>query len=120
MAAPCSEVEVRLELERLLRSKEFAGAGRAARFLKYVVEHSLADDRSALKEVVIGSEVCDRPPGYDPKIEPIVRIEARRLRTKLDDFYKDRTDSAVRISIPKGAYLASFEACGDPRGRRPI
>jgi Tol biopolymer transport system component len=120
MSQQYSDREVLEELERLLASKGFAGANRAARFLRYVVERSLANDRAGLKEVVIGTEVFDRPAGYDPKIEPIVRIEARRLRTKLDDFYEARTDSAVRISVPKGAYLASFERCGDPQAKHPV
>ena len=106
---PYSELLVLGELDRLLASREFATADRAARFLRYAVERSLADDREGLKESVIGKEVFDRRAGYDSKAEPIVRTEARRLRAKLDQFYSYTNDSQVRISMPKGAYFAVFE-----------
>ena len=102
--------EVTGELNRLLASREFANAERLARFLKYVVERSLAGDRDSLKESVIGIEVFDRAPDYDPKSEPIVRTEARRLRSRLDEYYQDTSRSSpIRILIPKGSYVAIFE-----------
>jgi hypothetical protein len=116
---PYSELLVLGELERLLASREFATAGRAARFLRYASERSLADDREGLKESVIGKEVFDRRAGYDSKAEPIVRTEARRLRAKLDQFYSYTNDSQVRISIPKGGYLAVFETIVQPEAAVP-
>ena len=102
--------EVTGELNRLLASREFANAERLARFLKYVVERTLAGDRDSLKESVIGIEVFDRAPDYDPKSEPIVRTEARRLRSRLDEYYQDPSRSSpIRILIPKGSYVAIFE-----------
>jgi hypothetical protein len=68
-----------------------------------------------LKEVVIGTEIFDRPAGYDPKIEPIVESKRGVCAPSWTISNKDRTDSAVRISIPKGAYRRSRDA----RNRRP-
>jgi hypothetical protein len=115
MSQQYSHREVLAELERVLASKGFAGASRAARFLKYVVDRSLANDRAGLKEVVIGTEIFDRPAGYDPKIEPIVESKRGVCAPSWTISNKDRTDSAVRISIPKGAYRRSRDA----RNRRP-
>ncbi|MGC4056441.1 MAG: LpqB family beta-propeller domain-containing protein [Paludibaculum sp.] len=88
------------------------------RFLTYAVEHSLAQDLGQLKESVIGGAVFDRPATYDPKSDPIVRIEARRLREKLASYYsKEGKDDPIRINLPKGGYVTSFETVR--RSRKP-
>jgi len=110
-----TESEIRSELDRVLRSREFAGAERLSRFLRFVVDRTLSGDREGLKESIIGIEVFDRNSGYDPKSEPIVRTEARRLRSKLDEYY-DQTGRgySIRISVPKGGYVAAFDARPQP------
>jgi TolB-like protein len=63
-----------------------------------------------LKEYNLGLEVFQRPPDYDPKIDPIVRVQARRLRSKLDEYYaSEGADTSLVIHIPKGAYVPVFE-----------
>src|SRR5204863_6822573 len=63
-----------------------------------------------VKESVIGVEVFGRSPGYDPRIEPIVRIEARRLREKLQAYYeKQGSQDPVVIQLPKGGYVPTFD-----------
>lgn len=97
--------EVRGQLDRLLASSGFAKAGRMSRFLKFVVERSLAGEGERLKEYVIGVEVFDRDASYDPRVDAIVRVEAARLRTKLAEYYAgDGHDDAVVLSLPKGGY----------------
>jgi Tol biopolymer transport system component len=115
MAGGHSKSEILHELEAILTSREFANAGRLSAFLRYVVENSIEGKRECLKESVIGTEVFGRPAGYDPKVEPIVRTEARRLRARMDEYYS-REDRwyRVKISIPKGGYAAAFE-----EGNRP-
>lgn len=114
------EADVRAELNRILASREFAGAGRLCRFLRFVVERTLAGDRDSLKESIIGAEVFDRAPGYDPKLEPVVRTAAMRLRTKLDQYYdQPGRPWLIRISVPKGAYLAAFETRPQPLALTP-
>ncbi|HEY3516370.1 MAG TPA: adenylate cyclase, partial [Gammaproteobacteria bacterium] len=75
--------DVRRQLDRLLASAGFANAGRMSRFLKFVVEKTLAGEGERLKEYVIGVEVFDRDASYDPRLDSIVRVEAARLRAKL-------------------------------------
>ena len=106
------ESDVLAELDAILASREFGGADRLCRFLRFVVQRTLAGDRESLKESVIGTEVFDREPGYEVKIDPIVRTAALRLRAKLDDYYglPGRPYRAGKISIPKGAYSGCIRA----------
>ena len=99
--------DVRRQLDRLLASALFANAGRMSRFLKFVVDKSLAGEGERLKEYVIGVEVFDRDASYDPRLDSIVRVEAARLRTKLAEYYAgEGRDDAVVLSLPKGGYTA--------------
>jgi Tol biopolymer transport system component len=102
--------EIRQELQAILSSAEFVGSARLCRFLEFVVGQYLRGSAGDLKETVIGVEVFDREPGYDPKLEPIVRTEARRLRSKLEHYYETiGRDRPVRILIPKGGYAPVVE-----------
>ena len=90
------------------------------RFLRFSVEESLAGNDGRLKEQIIGTEVFDRRSEYDPRIDPIVRVEARRLRAKLKAYYASlgRGDS-IMIGLPKGAYLPFFKTrAAAPQGSR--
>jgi TolB-like protein len=100
-----SEDDVRRQLDRLLASAAFANAGRMSRFLKFVVEKTLAGERERLKEYVVGIEVFDRATSYDPRVDSIVRVEAARLRSKLAEYYagEGRGDDVV-LTLPKGGY----------------
>jgi TolB-like protein len=97
--------EVRRQLDRLLASAVFANAGRMSRFLRFVVDQTLAGEGERLKEYVIGVEVFDRDATYDPRLDSIVRVEAARLRSKLAEYYagEGRSDALV-LSLPKGGY----------------
>jgi TolB-like protein len=97
--------DVRHQLDRLLASAVFANAGRMSRFLKFVVDQTLAGRAERLKEYVIGVEVFDRDTSYDPRLDSIVRVEAARLRSKLAEYYagEGRGDVVV-LSLPKGGY----------------
>ena len=103
--------QIRSALERVVASPGFAGAGRLGPFLRYLVRRTLADGGAGLKESVIGVEVFGRPADYDPRTDPIVRVEARRLRSRLADYYggPGAADS-VRIDLPKGGYIPTFSA----------
>jgi TolB-like protein len=101
--------DVRAELERVLASGSFASTSRLSRFLRFVVERSLAGEAERLKEYVIGVEVFDRDEQYDPRIDSIVRVEAGRLRAKLDEYYRGAGESdPVAIVIEKGSYAPVF------------
>ena len=101
------------QLERVLASTVFAGSARLSRFLRFVSERSIAGEGERLKEYVIGVEVFDRDERYDPRIDSIVRVEAGRLRTKLEQYYQGvgRNDAIV-IRLEKGSYAPTFESRG--------
>lgn len=102
--------EVVLQLDRILRDKRFAGAERTARFLRYVVERTLEGAASQIKEMVIATDLYGRSSDYDPKIDSMVRVEATRLRTKLQSYYAEQGyRDPVSIIIPKGSYVPRFE-----------
>ncbi len=100
---------VRGELDRILASRVFAGSARLSRFLRFVVERTLAGDGERLKEYVLGVEVFDRSTDYDPRMDSIVRVEAARVRVKLDEYYSgEGAADTVLISIRKGSYAPTF------------
>jgi TolB-like protein len=102
--------EIRLQLDRILASDGFANADRMTGFLRYVVERALAGESDQVKEYTIGVAVFGRNEQYDPRLDSIVRVEARRLRTKLDEYYAGigREDPIV-IEMRRGAYVPAFE-----------
>ena len=103
--------DVRAALERVLRSPVFANAGRLSRMLRFLVDRTLAGEAGQLKEYVVGVEVFDRPADYDPRLDSIVRVEARRLRAKLAEYYDgDGRADPVRFRLPKGGYVPTIEA----------
>ena len=100
---------VQAELEGILASNAFSRAGRLSSFLRFVVERTLRGESSELKEYSLGLEVFRRSESYDPRIDPIVRVEARRLRSKLERYYEDEgKDDLVQIELPKGGYAPVF------------
>ena len=110
-----SEPAVRAELDRILASKGFATAGRLSKLLRYVVGKTLAGESDQLKEYAVGIEVFERDAKYDPRLDSIVRVEAGRLRTKLDEYYNgEGSASPIRINLPRGGYSAVFEPVAAP------
>jgi TolB-like protein len=97
---------VRDHLERVVADDLFSGAARLCRFLRFTVESKLSGREDQVKEFVIGREVFDRKDGYDPRLDPIVRVEARRLRAKLAEYYAGpgRTEP-LRLEYPRGSYV---------------
>src|SRR5262245_47418808 len=107
--------EVERQLHRVLESEAFANADRARRFLRYVVARTLAGEGDRLKEFVIGVDVFDRDDQYDPRIDSIVRVEAGRLRNKLDQYYRSAgDDDRVLIRVPRGSYVPEIEWRASP------
>lgn len=106
---------IRHSLEEILASRAFAQSKRMCRFLRFTVEEALAGRGCSLKEAVIGPAVFDRPADFDPRTDPIVRVEARRLRSKLARYYQDKPDAGpVCIEFPVGSYAPQFRARSVP------
>ena len=98
--------EVSAALERILSSAPFARSSQLANFLRFVVNEQLSGRDEAPKEYALGRQVFGRGADYDPRIDPIVRVQARQLRFKLSEYY-ETTGAAdpIRIEMPKGSYL---------------
>ena len=112
--------EVRRCLERVLSSEMFRRTERQSRFLRYVVEHTLDGRPEALKEYTLALEVFDRDSTYDPKLDSTVRVEASKLRARLDRYYStEGSGDSVRIDMPKGAYAVRFVASEQPAEPAP-
>ena len=95
-------------LDQALNSPLFRNAGRQSRFLRFVVDAALQSPEATIKEFDIGIAVYDRRTDYDPRTDPIVRVEAARLRARLREYYEMTPPERVRIDIPKGRYVPLF------------
>ena len=102
---------IRSQIARIVESPMFAQSARLNRFLSFVVETCLAGQEQNLKEYLIGVEVYDRKPPYHPSIDSIVRTEARRLRTKLKEYYEtEGTADPIYIYFRTGSYIPVFSS----------
>src|SRR5262245_66585407 len=108
-----NENVVRAQLARILASPQFAQSERLSRFLRLAVE--CAHEGSALKEYRIGVEVFDRGSDFDPRTDPIVRVQAAKLRSKLLEYYATSgVSDPLVIAVPKGGYAAEMRAASRP------
>ncbi len=109
MPDPVSREEVLAELGRIEASRDFQDSARLVALLRFLVEETLLGNGAQLKEVVIGNALYEREPAYDPRIDSTVRVEMRRLRRKLIDYFAgDGREDPVAITIPTGQYAAIF------------
>jgi len=114
IAVAPGESEVRAQLARILESPQFSAAEGARRLLSYLVTQTLAGEADQLKEYTLALEVFGRDESFDPKINPSVRVEAGRLRRRLEHYYltQGRADP-VLIELPRGGYVPRFLANAD-------
>jgi adenylate cyclase len=106
--SPSAE-DVHAQLERLVVSPDLDVPARARKFLRYIVEETLAGRGDRIKAYSVGMEVFGRDPGFDAQSDPVVRIEAGRLRRALEHYYLIAgLSDPVIIDIPKGAYVPRF------------
>lgn len=105
-----SEDDIRRQLNRVLDYSGLQSSVRRREMLKYIVDETLAGREDRLKATTIALAVFGRGVDFDQQSDPIVRLEARKLRRDLDSYYADggRND-AIRITIPKGHYVPKFE-----------
>jgi Tol biopolymer transport system component len=104
---------VREELQRLLASCCFAGAPSLRRLVSHLVDKTLEGRPDDLKEYALGVDVFDRGPSFDTRLDTIVRVQARRLRLKLREYYDtEGRNDPLRIELAKGAYIPQFSVQG--------
>jgi len=113
---PVSPENVQSALVAALQSREFQSAPQLRSFLGFVVRATLNNEQEKLKGYTIAVEALGRPEDFNPVTDPIVRVEAARLRRRLEKYYAGSgTGDPVRIVIPKGSYAPEFQmAC--PKG----
>jgi adenylate cyclase len=116
--SPSAEA-VKQELERVLASPDFVASDRLKRFLRFVVEEAVAGRADRLQAYPIALEVMGRDASFDPQTDPVVRMEAGRLRRRLERYYLGAgQNDPVRIDIPKGGYAPTFTRHADERPTR--
>ncbi|WP_170134953.1 hypothetical protein [Acuticoccus kandeliae] len=101
---------VEAELAKILSSPHLEASERRKAFLRFIVDETLAGRSAGLKGHVIAVEVFGRDETFDSANDPVVRLEARRLRRDLDSYYVEAgRNDPLRITIPKGAYVPHFD-----------
>ena len=101
-----SEIE---QLEQILKSAPLASSPSLSRFLRYIVEETLAGRQAAIREFTLGVHVFDRGPNFNPRLDPIVRVQARNLRARVAKYYEGPgANDPIFIEIPKGGYIPIF------------
>jgi TolB-like protein/Flp pilus assembly protein TadD len=122
---PATELIVDTELaakylNRVLTSKSFRQADRLKRFLKFIVDETVAGRSEGLKEFLVGVEVFDRDSSFDPRSDPIVRVQARRLRAQLDRYYlEEGGQDEIVLEVPKGGYGVVFKRAEPTKSATP-
>lgn len=116
-----ANAKVSEQLNRILASKAFRQADRLKRFLTFIVEETIAGRGERLKEFVVGVEVFGKPESFDPRNDPIVRVQARRLRAQLTRYYREEApDGELLIELPKGGYAPVFKPFKNAPVRRSM
>jgi hypothetical protein len=102
------EDQVRAQLALILSSPIFSRSWRYPAFLEFVVEQTILDQHSNLKERIIGMKVFKRSSDYDTNEDPVVRVTAGEVRRRLAQYYQSNPDADVLISLPIGSYIPEF------------
>lgn len=108
-AARPQDGAIRAALERLVRSPSLRNSPQLITFLRFVVEAELDGRGAQIKGYTVAVDAFGRAPEFDPQADPIVRVEAARLRRALDNYYDGiGRDDPVRIAMPLGTYVPHF------------
>lgn len=105
-----AERRILRQLDRVLNSTTFQQVDRLKRFLSFVVTETAAGRGDELKEYVVGVQVFGKDESFDPRTDPVVRVQARRLRARLERYYREEgQEDEWLIELPKGGYAPQFE-----------
>jgi serine/threonine protein kinase/TolB-like protein/CheY-like chemotaxis protein len=106
---PPLEIATQEQLKKILSSRTLAQSKRLVRFLSFIIEKALKGQGDQINEYLLGIEVYQRASSFDPQIDTIVRTEARRLRSKLKQYYESEgINDPILIEVPKGSYAPTF------------
>ena len=108
-SSPSSREVISHQLERMLSSPDFNATPQQTAFLKFVVNQTLAGNAAQIKCYTVATEVFGRGPDFDQSIDPVVSIQAGRLRRAIERYYLTTgQNDPARIDIPKGTYVPTF------------
>jgi adenylate cyclase len=111
------EAAIRQQLDKILISHQFVNSPNKRNFLRFIVEKTLAGQSAGIKGYTVATQVLGRKADFDPDLDPIVRIQAGRLRRALERFYEVQGKSdAVVIEVPKGSYVPVFRTISRQEG----
>ena len=111
--------EVRAELERIVASEPFRPSAQLQVFLRFVVEATLKGEAERISAFTIAVEAFGRDQDFNPQSDPIVRVEAARLRRAIEAYYGGPgSDDPVEIVVPRGGYVPRFGYRGSARPAR--
>src|SRR6185295_6153782 len=109
---PAAPGEIRAALDRMAASEAFRGSPQLVAFLRYVVEATLRGEQDRIKGYTIAVEALGRGDDFNPQSDPIVRVEAMRLRRALSRYYANGgKHDPVQIDLPLGSYVPVFRRC---------
>ena len=104
-----TEREIRDQIERIVLSVAFRTSDRLKHFLPFVAGEALQGKSDTLKEYSVGVHVFGRETAFDPRTDPVVRVQARRLRARLERYYKEEGQhDEIVVDLPKGGYAPVF------------
>jgi len=107
---PLSPEHCEEQVRRVVQSATFRNATTLQQLLQFLATKTLSGSTEILKEYTIGVEALGRKADFDPKIDPIVRVQSHRLRLKLREYYEvEGSGDPILIQFPKGHYLPIFE-----------
>jgi hypothetical protein len=114
-ASTLEPLEIREQTERILASPAFRESPIQQRLFRFLIEETLADRCSSLKEYTIGEAVFQRGAGFDPRTDSIVRVQMSVLRKKLATYFETAgVLDPIRVEIPRGHYMPVLSAIPPP------
>jgi len=120
-AQETSARKIREQLGRILHSKSFEGVERLKSFFGFIVTETLEGRGDQLKEYVVGQYAFDKGDAFDPRNDPIVRVQARRLRARIARYYLEEGQAdEIGIDLPKGGYVPTFRRRDAPQPKRTL
>jgi hypothetical protein len=103
------------QLHRMIASRTFRNTEVLKRLFEYLGQKALAGETNDLKEYIVGIEAFGKDVGYDPKVDSLVRVQAGKLRQKIDEYYRTEGESdSVLIEFPKGSFALRFRQTTPP------
>ena len=104
-----------------MESKSFRQVDRLQRFLSFIVEETIAGRGDRIKEYLVGVDVFGKGADFDPRMDPIVRVQARRLRLRLSSYYQEEGhNDQIIIELPKGGYSPTFRVAEHSTPKKPL